>query len=126
MTQHTDIQKGIAISNVLRNAKGDVKNLILCRLAEDRNISEMAAEFSGHMNEISEFKNGKAAEYRLAEKALQNIRKVKDRAAIENIATEYSDNEFFGEMFKKEKKLNFALAEILSGEPVQDPDGETE
>lgn len=103
MTQHTDIQKGIAISNVLRNAKGDVKNLILCRLAEDRNISEMAAEFSGHMNEISEFKNGKAAEYRLAEKALQNIRKVKDRAAIENIATEYSDNEFFGEMFKKEK-----------------------
>ncbi len=78
------------------------------------------------MNEISEFKNGKAAEYRLAEKALQNIRKVKDRAAIENIATEHSDNEFFGEMFKKEKKLNFALAEILSGEPVQDPDGETE
>lgn len=126
MTQHTDIQKGIAISNVLRNAKGDVKNLILCRLAEDRNISEMAAEFSGHMNEISEFKNGKAAEYRLAEKALQNIRKVKDRAAIENIATEYSDNEFFGEMFKKEKKQNFALAEILSGELVQDPDGETE
>ena len=62
----------------------------------------------------------------MAEKALQNIRKVKDRAAIENIATEYSDNEFFGEMFKKEKKQNFALAEILSGEPVQDPDGETE
>lgn len=37
-TQHTDIQKGIAISNVLRNAKGEVKNMILCRLAEDSSI----------------------------------------------------------------------------------------
>jgi len=32
-TQQTDIQQGIAIANVLRNAGGEVKNLILCRQA---------------------------------------------------------------------------------------------
>lgn len=115
-TQHTDIQKGIAISNVLRNAKGNVKNMILCRLAEDKTVSEMATEFSGHMNEITEFKNGKAAEYRLAQKALENIRKVKDRTVIENIVAEYENNAFFCEMFEKEKKQNFALMEKLNGE----------
>lgn len=122
MTQHTDIQKGIAISNVLRNAKGNVKNMILCRLAEDKTVSEMAAEFSGHMNEITEFKNGRAAEYRLAQKALENIRKVKDRAAIENIAAEYEDNAFFCEMLEKEKKQNFALMEMLNGESEPNSD----
>ena len=59
-TQQTDIQQGIAISNVLRNAKGETRNLILCRLAEDNSISNMAAEFSGHLDEIADFKNGKA------------------------------------------------------------------
>lgn len=122
-TQQTDIQKGIAISNVLRNAKGETRNMILCRLAEDNNISSMAAEFSGHMNEIAEFRNGKAAEYREAQKALQNIRKMKNPVTIEQTAAQYEDNEFFSDMFKEEKRQNFALAEILSGEPVQDPDG---
>ncbi len=63
-TQHTDIQKGIAIANVLRNAKDGVRNLILCRIAEDNSISSMAAEFSGHFEEITGFKNGLAKEYR--------------------------------------------------------------
>ena len=125
-TQQTDIQKGIAISNVLRNAKGEVRNMILCHLAEDNSISSMAAEFSGHMNEIAEFKNGKAAEYREAQRALQNIRKMKNSVTIEQTAAQYGDNSFFGEMFEKEKKQNLTLAEILSGESVliQDQDGD--
>ena len=87
-TQQTDIQQGIAISNVLRNVKGEVRNMILCRLAEDNSISSMAAEFSGHMDEIADFKNGKAAEYRAEQKALQNIRKTRNKAAIEQMAGE--------------------------------------
>lgn len=114
-TQFTDIQKGIAISNVLRNAKGDVRNMLLCRLAEDNSISEMAAEFSGHYDEIASFKNGKAAEYRAAEKAMQNIRKVKDRTVIEQTAAGMEDNTFFGDMFAKEQKQNADLYETLNG-----------
>ena len=119
-TQQTDIQKGIAISNVLRNAKGEVKNMILCRLAEDNSVSSMAAEFSGHFEEISSFKNGKAAEYRAAEKALQNIRKVKDRTVIEQTAAGMEENSFFGDMFENEKKHNEVLRETLYGEPEGD------
>ena len=115
-TQPTDIGKGVAIANVLRNAKGDVRNLILCRLAEDRTVSSMAVEFSGRMDEIESFRNGLAAEYRLAEKALQNIRNTKDKTIIEQTATGLEENTFFKDMYEKEQKKNFALYEILYGE----------
>lgn len=114
-TQFTDIQKGIAISNVLRNAKGEVRNMLLCRLAEDNTISNMAAEFSGHYDEIASFKNSKAAEYREAERAMQNIRKVKDKTIIEQTAAGMEDNTFFGDMFAKEQKQNSDLYETLNG-----------
>lgn len=114
-TQFTDIQKGIAISNVLRNAKGEVRNMLLCRLAEDNAISNMAAEFSGHYDEIASFKNGKAAEYRAAEKAMQDIRKIKDKTVIEQTAAGMEDNTFFGDMFAKEQKQNADLYETLNG-----------
>lgn len=113
MTQQTDIQKGIAISNVLRNAKGEVKNMLLCKLAEDSNISDMAAKFSGHYDEIARFKNGKAAEYREAEKAMQNILKMKDKTVIEQKAAELEENTFFGDMFAREQKVNADLWDIL-------------
>jgi hypothetical protein len=122
-TQHTDIQQGIAIANVLRNAKGEVKNMILCRLAEDNGISSMAAEFSGHMDEIADFKNGKAQEYREAQKALQNIRKTKNKAVIEHAAEQYENNAFFGSLLENEKKQNSFLAELLHGEPGERKSG---
>ena len=115
-TQHTDIQQGIAIANVLRNAKGEVKNMILCRLAEDNGISSMAAEFSGHWEEIASFKNGLAREYRDAEKVMDNIRRLKDKTVIEQTAAGMEENSFFGDMFEKEQKTNLALYEALHGE----------
>ena len=119
LTQHTDIGKGVAIANILRNAKGEVKNLILCRLAEDRTISSMAAEFSGRMEEIESFRNGLAAEYRAAERALQNIRNTKDKTIIEQTAAGLEENTFFGDMYAKEQKTNIVLYETLHGEAVQ-------
>ena len=97
--------------------------MILCRLAEDNSVSSMAAEFSGHWEEIASFKNGLAAEYRQAERALQNIRKTKDRAVIENTAAEMEENSFFGDMFAKEQKTNLVLYETLNREAEG---GETE
>ena len=115
-TQQTDIQKGVAIANVLRNAKGEVRNMILCRLAEDRTISSMAAEFSGRMEEIESFRNGLAAEYRRAEKAIENIRKMKDKTVIEQKVAELEENTFFRDMYAKEQKTNIVLYETLHGE----------
>lgn len=120
MTQQTDIQRGIAISNVLRNAKGEVRNMILCRLAEDSSVSNMAVEFSGHGAEISNFRNGLAKEYRMAEQALRDIRKMKDKTIIENKAMELDGNSFFNDMFIKEQKTNSALCATLNGDPAQD------
>lgn len=114
--QPTDIGKGVAIANVLRNAKGDVRNMILCRLAEDKGISEMAAEFSGRLEEIASFKNGLAREYREAEKAMENIRILKDKTVIEQTAAGMEENTFFGDMYAKEQKTNIALYETLHGE----------
>lgn len=118
--QVTDIAKGISISNALRNAKEEVKNHLLCRLAEDNSISSMSAELSGHSKEIEEFKNGKAHEYRKAERAIENIRKTKDVAVIRQTAEEYSDNEFFSDMFIREQKQNEVLSGLLYGEPSKD------
>lgn len=118
-TQPTDIGKGVAIANVLRNAKGDVRNQILCRLAEDRTVSNMAAEFSGRMEEIESFRNGLAAEYRAAERALQNIRNTKDKTIIEQTAAGLEENTFFGDMYAKEQRTNIVLFETLHGETVQ-------
>lgn len=101
--QQTDIQKGIAISNALKNAKGETRNLILCRLAEDSSISSMAAEFSGHLAEISEFKNGKLTEYRNAQRTLDNIRKMKDKTMIEQAIEQMEENSFFANMLENEK-----------------------
>lgn len=114
--QQTDISKGVAIANVLRNARGETRNLILCRLAEDNSISEAAAEFSGHWEEIASFKNGLAREYRDAEKVMENIRRLKDKTVIEQTAAGMEENSFFGDMFEKEQKTNLALYEVLNGE----------
>lgn len=43
--QQTDIQQGIAIANVLRNAKGKTRNMILCRLAEDNRTRKNRTAF---------------------------------------------------------------------------------
>lgn len=118
--QHTDIEKGVTIANVLRNAKGEVKNKILCRLAEDTSLSEMAAEFSGKAEEIASFKNGLAKEYRAAERALQRIRETKDKAIIENAVADMAGNTFFLDMYAKEKKTNATLYEVLHDEPQND------
>lgn len=77
----------------------------------------MAVEFSGHMGEIADFKNGKAQEYRAAQKALQNIRKTRNKAAIEQTAEQYENNAFFGSLLENEKKQNGFLAELLHGDP---------
>ena len=114
-TQHTDIQQGIAIANVLRNAKGEVKNMILCRLAEDNGISSMAAEFSGHMDEIADFKNGKAQEYREAQKALQNIRKTKNKAVIEHAAEQYETMPFLAACLKMRRNRTAFLRNCCMG-----------
>lgn len=110
--QQTDIQKGIAISNALKNAKGETRNLILCKLAADNSISSMAAEFSGHMNEITEFKNGKLTEYRNAQKALDNICKMRDVTMIEQTIQQMEENSFFGNMLENEKAKGGFLAEM--------------
>lgn len=120
----TDIQRGIAISNALRNASAGVKNELLCKLARE-DISDMAAEISGHEEEIESFRNGKAKEFLDAKKALQNICKIKDAAVIEKMAAGMEENTFFGDMYAKEQKTNIALYETLHGEQQHD-NSETE
>lgn len=121
--QQTDIERGVCISNILRNSKGNIRNKILCLLSEDTSLSEMAVEFSGKAEEIASFKNGLAKEYRAAERALQKIQGTKTKEIIENTVAEMENNSFFPDMYANEQKTNAVLYGVLHGE--QTPDSST-
>lgn len=59
-TRKTDFEKGLIIGNVLSNVKDnqDAKNKLLCEIALDNSISDLAIEMSGYGDAIRTFKNG--------------------------------------------------------------------
>lgn len=114
--QGTQIEKGIAISNVLRNAKGETRNLLLCKLAEDNTIQEMAYKLSGYSEEINSFKYGKAKEYRKAQRIMNDITNITDREVVQNILTENVENNFLSGLVEQETKKNEYFASLVMPE----------
>ena len=111
---HGSIEQGITISNVLKNASEDTRNLILCAVAENESISEMAVLYSGFADEVNAFKNGGAAEYRRAQKCIENMKAAKDVEAATYYMNEMSGNRFIGSMAKRAAKSSVVIADCLS------------
>ena len=111
---HGSIEKGIAIANVLKNASEETRNIILCGVAENESIPEMAVSYSGFADEINDFKNGGAAEFRKAQKCVERMRSAKDVDTATYYMNELSENRFIGSMAKRAAKSSVVIADCLS------------
>ena len=115
--QRTDVEKGIMLGNILRNNKKnpDILNKLLCEFSLDSTISETASQLSGFDEEIQSFKNGKAKQYKEAERTLRDIKEMTNEAAIEERIEYFKDNQFFMDMVKSEarKTSNNAIITAL-------------
>lgn len=121
-TKHTDIEKGLAISNVLRNMKGDRRNLLLCQLAEDKEVSDFAIKLSGYATELEAFRGGKAEEYRKAQSIVNQIASTDDATIRKQIATVNQGNEFLAGLIENESKKNIVFKELV-GEATGENNG---
>lgn len=108
------IEKGIAIANVLKNASEETRNLILCAVAEDGSIPEIAVSYSGFADEINDFKKGGAAEFRRAQKCVENMKAAKDIESATYYMNEIGENRFIGAMARKAAKSSVVIADCLS------------
>lgn len=111
---HGSIEQGITISNVLKNASEDTRNLILCGVAEDGSIPEIAVSYSGFADEINDFKKGGAAEFRRAQKCVERMRSAKDVDTATYYMNEIGENRFIGDMTRKAAKNSVVIADCLS------------
>lgn len=123
LSRHGDIEKGFAIQNALRNAKGEVRNLLLCRLAKavkNKKISEFSVELSGNKEEIESFKNGKARAYIHARDEVERIMKATKKETIDRILEINSENEFMPQLVEKAKKKSERLRELMESKDVEE------
>ena len=111
---HGSIEQGITISNVLKNASEDTRNLILCGVAENENIPEIAVSYSGFADEINDFKKGGAAEFRRAQKCVENMKAAKDIESATYYMNEIGENRFICDMARKAAKSSVVIADCLS------------
>ena len=104
--QRTDVEKGLMLGNILRNNKKnpDIMNKLLCEFSLDSTISETASQLSGFDEQIQSFRNGKAKQYKEAERTLRDIKEMTNEAAIEERIECFKDNQFFMDMVKSEAK----------------------
>ncbi len=108
------IEKGVCIANVLKNASEESRNLILCAVAEDGSIPEIAVSYSGFADEINDFKKGGAAEFRRAQKCVENMKAAKDIESATYYMNEIGENRFIGAMARKAAKSSVVIADCLS------------
>ena len=123
LSKHGDVERGFAIQNALRNAKGEVRNLLLCRLAKavkNKRISDFAVELSGNKEEIEDFKNRKARAYIHARDEVERIMKATKKETIDRILEINSENEFMPQVVEKAKKKSERLRELMESKDVEE------
>ncbi len=99
------MSKACAISNSLRNLKKeDTKNMLLYRLAKDKDIRSEAYEVAGISDVMAEWKGGKADRYARAVTMMNGIKTVQDTEKIKEKLRAYIDRVNNG--LKPESGLN--------------------
>ena len=118
----TEFEKGIVINNSLRNNRKNhrIQNKLLAEFSLDQNISDLAIRVSGFANDIAEFKCGKAATFKQAEKAIETIASSNDTAFIAQVLASNEENEFFSEMVSNIAKDNPTLNKVWTSFNSQD------
>lgn len=121
-TKRTDVEKGLTIGNVLNNVKNNqnAKNKILCEIALDKDVSDLAIEMSGYCDVIKTFRNGKAMEYKQAEKLIDEIKKSNNKGFIETQISINKGNEFFVGMISDASIGNNKIKEIWNKQTIEE------
>lgn len=111
--QRTEMEKGIALGNILRNTKNkeDVRNRLLYEVSQDANLSSLSVELSGYADEVNSFKNGRAIKYGQAKEVIASMVDA-DKDFIVQRIEENKDNEFFAGMMNRETKRNSTIKEV--------------
>lgn len=117
------MSKACAISNSLRNLKKeDTKNMLLYRLAKDKDIRSEAYEVAGISDVMAEWKGGKADRYARAVTMMNGIKTVQDTEKIKEKLRAYIDrvnnglepeNEFLRHEITKTYKKNTFIGRAL-------------
>lgn len=105
-SKQTDVEKGLALSNVLRNAKGTARNELLYMLSTDNSISQFAYQLSGFNEELMTFRNGKANEYLEAKNIVKEAEKFTDTKIAGAFLKSRSNNEFVYGLAKSAARKN--------------------
>ena len=105
-SKQTDIEKGLALSNVLRNAKGTARNELLYMLSTDNSISQFAYSLSGFGEELMSFRNGRAGEYLEAKNIIKEAEKFTDTEIAGAFLKSRSNNEFVYGLAKSAARKN--------------------
>lgn len=117
------MSKACAISDSLRNLKKeDTKNMLLYRLAKDKDIRSEAYEVAGISDVMAEWKGGKADRYARAVTMMNGIKTVQDTEKIKEKLRAYIDrvnnglepeNEFLQHEITKTYKKNTFIGRAL-------------
>ncbi len=124
LSKSSDIEKGFAIENTLKNATGEVRNLLLCKLSRDsKSITDFSLELSGAKEEVESFRRGRASRYENARKVIDRVLKATDEETARRILQENEGKEFMEQLVENAKKKSERFREIVE---LAQSDGETE
>lgn len=107
ISKNTEIERALFLDNALRNAKGESRNHLLCKLANDASkINDSIIGLSKHQAEIQSFRTGKATEYNKAWETLKRIRGSQDDDYIATEVLNNANNSFMRSLLEKEALKN--------------------
>lgn len=116
-SKHGDMERAFAISNALRNAKGEaVRNRLLYKLSSDSELSDISLQMSGAYNEINNFRQNSVKDYGKAIEAMDRVRKATAKDSVDLVLSENSENAFFNKMYDSEMKKNDYLRSFMNPE----------
>ena len=105
------ISQGIGLMNILRNANNSLKNALFYEISNGGKFSESALEWAGCLDEYNAFLDNHATDYRNAKQAMQKLRTTEDEKEFSNVVKDMYKNDYFRDMFSREKSENITINE---------------
>ena len=105
------ISQGIGLMNILRNANNSLKNALFYEISNGGKFSESALEWAGCLDEYNAFLDNHVTDYRNAKQAMQKLRTTEDEKEFSNVVKDMYKNDYFRDMFSREKSENITINE---------------
>ena len=126
LSKPTAVERAGCLSNILKNAKGEMKDELLlhCCLQDGVTITADVLEMSGFAEDVKQFKEKGVANYQRAKNLVYEI-VTADETAKKSIAIDNKDNPFLGIALKRESEKRsdstlYDLGDLVDGITVID------